>query len=416
MFYLLTKFFHGAIGEELSRNIVRRLLTIETSKSEQRAIQLTAIINSWGDRMAAYVCIEDYEKHALEHLTPSIRDYYKGGAGEEYSAKWNREAFKNYRIRPRFLRNVSERDISTTVLGYKVSMPLGVAPTAMQRMAHPDGECANARAAQAAGTIFTLSTIATSSIEEVAEAAPKGIKWLQLYVYTDRNITLNLIRRAERAGFKALVLTIDAPIFGDRRADLRNKFSLPNHLRFANFQGDLSKRINSTKTGSGLNEYVTALFDTSLSWDDVKWLKRITTLPVILKGILTVEDACLAVENGADAIIVSNHGARQIDSVPATIEVLPEISKAVGDKIEIYMDGGVMQGIDVFKALALGAKMVFIGRPMLWGLAYNGEKGAYEILELMRKEIDSAFALTGCKSVKDITRDMVIHASYYSHL
>ncbi|KYQ51788.1 Hydroxyacid oxidase 1 [Trachymyrmex zeteki] len=391
----MTKFFRGAIGEELSENIVRRLLTIETSRSEQRAILLTATINSWGDRMAAYVCIEDYEKHALEHLTPSIRDYYRGGAGEEYSVKWNKEAFKNYRIRPRFLRNVSERDISTTVLGHKVSMPLGVAPTAMQRMAHPDGECANARAAQAAGTIFILSTISTSSIEEVTEAAPKGIKWLQLYVYTDRNVTLNLIKRAERAGFKALVLTIDAPIFGDRRADLRNKFALPNHLRFANFQGDLSKRINSAKTGSGLNEYVTALFDTSLSWDDVKWLKRITTLSVILKGVLTVEDARLAVENGADGIIVSNHGARQIDSVPATIEVLPEISKAVGDKVEIYMDGGVTQGIDVFKALALGAKMVFIGRPMLWGLACNGEKGACEILELMRKEIDSTFALTG---------------------
>ncbi|KAL6258061.1 hypothetical protein P5V15_009978 [Pogonomyrmex californicus] len=345
--------------------------------------------------MTPYVCIEDYEKYALEHLPASVRDYYKSGAGEEYSVKWNKEAFKNYRIRPRFLRDVSKRDISTTVLGHKVSMPLGVAPTAMQRMAHPEGECANARAAQTAGTIFILSTISTSSIEEVAEAAPEGIKWFQLYVYTDRNVTLNLIKRAERAGFKALVLTIDAPFFGDRRADLRNNFSLPNHLRFANFQGDLSQRINSAKTGSGLNEYVTALFDASLTWDDVKWLKRTTTLPIILKGILTVEDACLAVENGADGIIVSNHGARQIDSVPATIEVLPEISKAVGDKIEVYMDGGVRQGIDVFKALALGAKMVFFGRPMLWGLAHSGEKGASEILELIRREIDLAFALTG---------------------
>ncbi|XP_012528234.1 hydroxyacid oxidase 1 [Monomorium pharaonis] len=366
--------------------------------------------------MTAYVCIEDYEKYALEHLPASVRDYYKSGAGEEYSVKWNREAFKNYKIRPRFLRNVSKRDISTTVLGHKISMPLGVAPTAMQRMAHPDGECANAKAAQAAGTIFILSTIATSSIEEVAEAAPKAIKWFQLYIYTDRNVTLNLIRRAERADFKALVLTIDAPFFGDRRADLRNNFALPNHLRFANFQGDLSKRVNTAKTGSGLNEYVTALFDPSLSWDDVKWLRSITTLPIILKGILTVEDARLAVETGVDGIIVSNHGARQIDSVPASIEVLPEISKAVGDKIEVYMDGGVTQGIDVLKALALGAKMVFLGRPMLWGLVHSGEKGAREILEIMRKEIDLAFALSGCSSVKDVTHDMVIHASYYSHL
>ncbi|CAL1684387.1 unnamed protein product [Lasius platythorax] len=271
-------------------------------------------------------------------------------------------------------------------------------------------------AAQAAGTIFILSTISTSSIEEVAEAAPDGIKWFQLYIYIDRNVTLNLIRRAERAGFKALVLTIDAPFFGDRRADVRNKFALPSHLRFANFEGDLSQRINTAKTGSGLNEYVNALFDASLSWDDVKWLKRTTTLPIILKGILTAEDARLAVESGVDGIIVSNHGARQIDGVPATIEVLPEISKAVGDQVEVYMDGGVTQGIDVLKALALGAKMVFFGRPMLWGLAYGGEKGASEILELMRREIDLAFALTGCASLKDITRDMVIHASYYSRL
>ncbi|XP_020284088.1 peroxisomal (S)-2-hydroxy-acid oxidase GLO1 isoform X2 [Pseudomyrmex gracilis] len=366
--------------------------------------------------MTTYVCVEDYEKHALERLSPHARDYYKSGAGEEYSVKLNKEAFKNYRIRPRFLRDVSKRDISTTVLGHKVSMPLGVAPTAMQRMAHPDGECANARAAQAAETIFILSTISTSSVEEVAEAAPRCIKWFQLYVYRDRNVTLSLIRRAERAGFKALVLTIDAPFFGDRRADVRNKFALPSHLRFANFEGDLSRRINSAKTGSGLHEYVTAMFDASLTWDDVKWLKRTTTLPIILKGILTADDALLAVENGVDGIIVSNHGARQIDSVPATIEVLPEINKAVGDKIELYMDGGVRQGVDVFKALALGAKMVFFGRPMLWGLACDGEEGARKILELMRREIDLAFALTGCATVKDVTQDMVIHSSYYSRL
>lgn len=366
--------------------------------------------------MARLVCVEDYEKYALQNLPPHVRDYYKSGAGAEHSLIWNREAFRKFRIRPRFLRDVSKRDTSTTVLGQRVSMPLGVAPTAMQRMAHPDGECANARAAQAAGTVFILSTISTSSIEEVAEAAPKGVKWFQLYVYKDRNVTLDLVQRAERAGFKALVLTVDAPMFGDRRADLRNKFALPGHLRFANFEGNLAQRINSAKTGSGLNEYVTDLFDASVGWEDVKALKSATKLPIILKGILTAEDAILAVKSGASGIIVSNHGARQIDSIPATIEVLPEIVDAVGDKLEVYMDGGVTQGIDVFKALALGARMVFFGRPMLWGLCYGGEEGARTILELMRKEIDQAFALTGCTSVKDITRDMVKHESYYSRL
>ncbi|XP_014488453.1 PREDICTED: peroxisomal (S)-2-hydroxy-acid oxidase GLO1 isoform X2 [Dinoponera quadriceps] len=367
--------------------------------------------------MAAYVCVEDYERYALKHLPPFVRDYYKSGAGSEYSVKLNKEAFNKYRIRPRFLRDVSERDISTTVLGQKVSMPLGVAPTAMQRMAHPHGECANARAAQAAGTIFILSTISTSSIEEVAKAAPTGIKWFQLYVYRDRNVTLNLIKRAERSGFKALVLTVDAPLFGDRRADVRNNFMLPSHLRYANFEGDLSQRITSVvKSDSNLNEYVTELFDSSLTWEDITWLKSITKLPIILKGILTIEDARLAVENGANGIIVSNHGARQIDTVPATIEALPEISRGVGDKIEVYMDGGVTQGIDVFKALALGAKMVFFGRPMLWGLTYDGERGANEVLKLMRKEIDLTFALSGCASIKDVTPDMVVHESFYYRL
>ncbi|CAK9808258.1 2-Hydroxyacid oxidase 1 [Anthophora plagiata] len=362
------------------------------------------------------ICVEDFEKYAHTHLTPSVRDYYNAGAGAEFSLRLNTEAFKKYRIRPRFLRNVSRRDLSTTILGEKITMPLAVAPAAMQRMAHPEGECANARAAQEAGTIYTLSTISTSSIEEVAEAAPKGIKWFQLYIYNDRKITVNLVKRAERSGFKALVLTVDAPMFGDRRADIRNKFSLPKHLRLGNFEGELSSKINNAESGSGLSEYVMNLFDASLSWEDIKWLKSITKLPLVLKGILTPQDAILAVEHGAAAIVVSNHGARQVDSIPATIEALSEIVEAVNDRIEVYMDGGVRQGIDVFKALALGARMVFVGRPMLWGLSYDGEKGARQVLEIFRKEIDLVFALTGCASVHDVRKDMVLHESYYSRL
>lgn len=367
--------------------------------------------------MAQLICIEDYEKYACEHLTPSVKDYYNSGAGEEYSLKLNTEAFKKYRIRPRFLRDVSKRDLSTTVLGEEISMPVGVAPAAMQRMAHPDGECANARAAEAAGTIFTLSTISTSSIEEVAEAAPKGIKWFQLYIYTDRDVTLNLVKRAERAGYKALVLTVDAPMFGDRRADIRNKFALPSHLRLGNFDGEALGKLKSTDGGSSLSEYVTSLFDASLSWDHVKWLKSVTKLPIVLKGILTPQDALLAIESGAEAIIVSNHGARQVDGIPASIEALTEIVESVNGKIEVYMDGGVRQGVDVLRALALGAKMVFVGRPMLWGLSQGGEQGARQILEIFRRELDLAFALTGCRSVKDVKKDMVKHQSYYnSHL
>ncbi|KAK0172704.1 hypothetical protein PV328_005989 [Microctonus aethiopoides] len=367
--------------------------------------------------MEQLVCIDDFEKLALKILTPSVRDYYKSGAGDEITLKWNREAFRKYKIRPRVLTDVSKRDISTVILGEKISMPLGIAPTAMQRMAHPDGECANARAAEAVGTIFIQSTISTCSVEEIAKAAPNAIKWFQLYVYYDRDITLDLIKRIEHAGFKAIVLTVDTPIFGVRRADVRNKFVLPSHLKLANFNGNLSTKINNAKAGSGLNEYVTNLFDDSLSWQDIDWLISITQLPIIVKGILTAEDALLAADKGVKAIIVSNHGARQIDGTPATIDVLPEIVKVVGGRVEIYLDGGIRQGTDVFKALALGAKMVFIGRPMIWGLAQGGEKGAKAVLELMKKDIDQTFALTGCRSVADVTRNMVVHESYYySHL
>ncbi|KAK0179654.1 hypothetical protein PV327_005388 [Microctonus hyperodae] len=273
------------------------------------------------------------------------------------------------------------------------------------------------KAAEAVGTIFIQSTISTCSVEEIAKAAPNAIKWFQLYVYYDRDITLDLIKRIEHAGFKAIVLTVDTPIFGVRRADVRNKFVLPSHLKLANFNGNLSTKINNAKAGSGLNEYVTNLFDDSLSWQDIDWLISITQLPIIVKGILTAEDALLAADKGVKAIIVSNHGARQIDGTPATIDVLPEIVKVVGGRVEIYLDGGIRQGTDVFKALALGAKMVFIGRPMIWGLAQGGEKGAKAVLELMKKDIDQTFALTGCRSVADITRNMVVHESYYySHL
>ncbi|KAJ8679780.1 hypothetical protein QAD02_015567 [Eretmocerus hayati] len=366
--------------------------------------------------MERFVCIQDFEDHALRNLMPIARDYYKSGAGEENTLRLNREAFRRLRIRPRSLRDVSRRDISTTVLGQKVSMPLGVSPTAMQRMAHPDGECANARAAESAGTIFILSTISTSSIEEVAEAAPKATKWFQLYVYKDRLVTLDLVRRAERSGFKALVLTVDAPIFGDRRSDIRNRFALPKHLRLANFEGARSRDINSASNDSGLSEYVTSQFDDSLTWQDVAWLKSVTRLPIVLKGILVAEDALLGVKIGASAILVSNHGARQLDGTPASIEALPEIVRAVGNKIEVYMDGGITQGTDVFKALALGARMVFFGRPMLWGLACGGEKGARLVLEMMRREIDQTFTLTGCTSVDEVSKNMVVHESFYSHL
>nr|XP_023025404.1 hydroxyacid oxidase 1 [Leptinotarsa decemlineata] len=367
--------------------------------------------------MSNLVSIKEFEEHAYRVLPRNTLDYYRSGAGQQLTLKQNREAFSRYKIRPRFLRNVEHRDLSTTVLGERISMPIGISPTAMQRMAHPDGECANVQAAQALGTIFTLSTLSNSSIEEVAQAAPHAIKWYQLYIYKDREVTKQLVERAERAGFKALVLTVDAPLFGIRLADVKNKFSLPPHLSLANFQGGKSTDINrKSEEGSGLNTYSMSLFDPTLEWRDIHWLKSITRLPIVLKGILTAEDALLGAEAGVAAILVSNHGARQVDGTPASVEALPEIVKAVGDRVEVYMDGGITDGTDVFKALGLGAKMVFVGRPALWGLAHSGEEGVKKVMNILKTEFDIALGLSGCTKISDIKPDMVVHESFYSKI
>lgn len=361
------------------------------------------------------VSIDDFEQHAGKVLPKTALDYYKSGAGRQETLLENKRAFQKYKIRPRCLRNVSQRDLSTTILGEKISMPIGISPSAMQRMAHPEGECANVRAVQAMGTIFILSTISTTSIEDVARAAPRATKWFQLYIYKDREITKSLVRRAEAAGFKALVLTVDAPMFGLRLDDVRNQFSLPPHLKMANFDGDAVSKVVG-KDGSGINQYVNALFDASIQWKDIEWLKGITRLPIVVKGIMTAEDAVIAADAGVAAIMVSNHGARQVDGTAATIEALPEIVKAVGNRVEVYLDGGIRDGTDVFKALALGAKMVFMGRPAIWGLAHSGEEGVKRILSIIRNEFDLALGICGCANIKDIEPNMVVHESFYAKL
>lgn len=364
--------------------------------------------------MNPLICVNDYEEFAKNALPKNSLDYYKSGACSEFTLRLNQDAFQRLRIRPRMMIDISNRTCSTTVLGHKISHPIGVSPTAMQKMAHPDGELANARAVGSFGSIFILSTLSTSSMEEVAQAAPNTIKWFQLYIYKDRTLTREMVLRAEKAGFKALVLTVDACIFGTRYDDMRNKFKLPSHLRLGNFVGIESNKINSAKDTSGLTEYVNGLFDDSLSWKDVAWLKGITRLPLIVKGLLTAEDAKIAADLGVAGIIVSNHGARQLDTVPASIEALPEIAKAVGNRCEIYFDGGIRYGTDVFKALALGARMVFVGRPAVWGLTHSGEEGVKKVLGILGSEFDVALALTGCNSVSDIKKDMVVHESMYS--
>ncbi|XP_013586846.1 glycolate oxidase 1-like isoform X1 [Brassica napus] len=308
-------------------------------------------------------------------------------------------------FRPRILIDVSKIDMTTTILGFKISMPIMVAPTAMQKMAHPEGEYATARAASAAGTIMTLSSWATSSVEEVASTGP-GIRFFQLYVYKNRNVVEQLVRRAERAGFKAIALTVDTPRLGRRESDIKNRFTLPPNLTLKNFEGlDLGKMDEAND--SGLASYVAGQIDRTLSWKDVQWLQTITKMPILVKGVITGEDARIAVQAGAAGIIVSNHGARQLDYVPATISALEEVVKATQGRIPVFLDGGVRRGTDVFKALALGASGIFIGRPVVFSLAAEGEAGVRKVLQMLRDEFELTMALSGCRSLKEITRNHI---------
>ncbi|KAM3966469.1 hydroxyacid oxidase [Aphomia sociella] len=367
--------------------------------------------------MEKYISVKDFENAAIDVLPKAIRDYYTSGATEQQTLAENIEAFRRLRILPKCMIGVEKTDLRTTILGHEISMPVGISPSAMQRMAHPDGEIANSKAAEAERLIYILSTLSTTSLEHVAEATPNGIKWFQLYIYNDRNVTKQLVTRAEKAGFNAICLTVDTPLFGIRRADVRNRFSLPPHLRLGNFEGELSTKINKAEGDSGLAEYVQGLFDQSLTWDEIKWLKSITKLPIVAKGILRGEDAVKAIEAGCSAILVSNHGARQLDGVPATIEVLPEVVEAVKPyNVEVYLDGGVSTGTDIYKALALGARMVFVGRPALWSLTVGGQAGVQKMLNILRYELTRTFQIAGTPTVKDITKDMVRHQSSFCKL
>ncbi len=338
------------------------------------------------------VNVLEYEALAEARLDAGTWGYYSSGTEDEVTLRANRTAFARLRLRPRVLVDVSQRDLRASMLGTQVSMPIVVAPTALQCLAHPEGECATARAAGAAGTLMTLSTAATRSLEEVAAAA-SGPLWFQLYVYRERQLTERMVRRAEDAGYRALVLTVDAPRWGRKERELRAGFTLPPHLRMANFGED----------GEPNDVAV-------LTWESLAWLRALTSLPIVVKGILTAEDARLAVEHGAAGVIVSNHGGRQLDSVPATIEALPEVARAVAGHCEVYLDGGIRRGTDVLKALALGARAVFIGRPALWGLAVDGEAGVRRVLELLREEFDLAMALAGRPTLASIDASLVMSA------
>ena len=331
--------------------------------------------------------VADYVDAAREKVAPEVWCYFEGGAMDEVTLRANVAAYGRWRLRPRMLVDVSEISPATTLLGTPVSMPLGVAPFAMQRLLVRDGECATARAAAAADVLMVVSTLTTSSHAEIAAAAA-GLRWLQLYVLRDRQRTLDHIAEAREAGYSAVVLTVDLPYVGRRERDLR--------LGFPNPPPDLELPYAH-------------LFDTTpaLTWRDLEWIRSETQLPLAVKGILTREDALLAVEHGADAVWVSNHGGRQLDHVAAGLDALPEVVDAVADRAEVYVDGGIRRGTDVLKALALGARAAFAGRAFACGLAVDGERGVAHVLSLLRDEIELGLGLLGCTSPDTISRGHV---------
>jgi isopentenyl diphosphate isomerase/L-lactate dehydrogenase-like FMN-dependent dehydrogenase len=343
------------------------------------------------------VNVADFERRAAEVLEPGVLGYYAGGAGDEWTLRDNVAAFERHRLRPRVLVDVSGVSAATTVLGSPVSMPLLVAPTALHRLAHPDGEPAAARAAAAAGTIFTLSTLATSRPREVCAAAPPAPRWFQLYVLRDRGVSQALIDEAVECGFDAIVLTVDAPRAGRRERDLRTGFAVPPEVSMPAIDAAVGGPASLTPV-----EFF-SLVDATLTWRELERLASSCSLPVVVKGVHTAEDAVLAADHGAAAVIVSNHGGRQLDRVSAALDMLPEVAEAVGDRVEVLMDGGVRRGTDVLTALALGARAVLVGRPVLWGLACGGEAGVLRVLEILKAEIELGLTLLGTPSPEDVT-------------
>src|SRR5215207_9342319 len=347
--------------------------------------------------MNTCINLADIEALARAKLAGSTTwDHYEGGAEDEYTVAENCAAFRRIKLRPRVLVDVVARDLSTEILGQRIALPVLLGPTTYQRLAHPDAEIASARAAAAAGTIFVVPTEGHYSVREIAAATP-GPLWFQLYTFGGRESIARLVQAAEQAGCRALVVTLTAFYDPRRERHLRRPLRLPPEVRLGTLE-------EACLVASGSLEEPAML---PLTWTDIAWLRSITNMPIVLKGIMTGEDAALAVEHGVDAIVVSNHGGRQVDGTLASIDMLPEVITQVGGRAEVLVDGGIRRGTDVLKALALGAKAVLIARPYLWGLALDGEAGVRQVLEMLRAEIDGAMAQLGVPAVARVDRSLI---------
>jgi 4-hydroxymandelate oxidase len=354
------------------------------------------------------VCLADFESEARRTLAPAVWDFIDGGSGDETTRAENLRSFGRYALRPSVLVDVSACDLGLDLLGVPSAVPFALAPTAFHTLLTPEGELATVRAAGRVGAITVVSVMASRPLAEIADAARAPL-WFQTYWFRDRGLLEELVGQAEALGFRALVLTVDLPRMGRRRRDLRNGFALPAGVAAANLPG---AGLDEARAGSSAAaRHTEAVFDPSVTWDDIAWLRSTTTLPLVLKGILTAEDASAAVDVGADAVVVSNHGGRQLDGVLPAAAVLPEVVDAVADRSVVLMDGGVRSGSDVLKALALGARAVLVGRPVLWGLATGGEAGAAAALTILRDEIEDAMALAGRPTLASIDSSLICRAA-----
>jgi isopentenyl diphosphate isomerase/L-lactate dehydrogenase-like FMN-dependent dehydrogenase len=342
----------------------------------------------------------EFYEVATERLPKEDYDYIAGGATDEISVERNRRAFQSWALRPRVLRDVHSIDLSTTVLGTKIDLPVLIAPCAGQKKAHPDGEIASGRAAAARGTIYAVSANAAVPFEELAKAVT-GHLWLQMYLFRDREMNKEWLRRAKAAGYEAICLTVDSQFRSKRERNIRNNYRNDRGVNFPPVDPQTAAK-RSGRPGEGA--------DPASTWKDLEWIKGATDLPIIAKGVMTGEDVEQCVKVGADAVVVSNHGGRHIDNTLATIEVLPEAVAAADGKLEVLLDGGIRRGADVVKAIALGAKAVFIGRPLFWGLAVDGEHGVIRVLDILREEIEITMAKCGRPNIASIDATIMVKA------
>lgn len=387
--------------------------------------------------------ITELEQLARERMDKQTRDYYNEGADDGSTLKENQTAYSKYRIRPRVLRDVSVIDTTASIFGQRNALPLGVAPTAMQRLAHSEGEIATARACKKANIIMGLSSFSTSSLEDVADASGENANVLQLYLFEDKEHSEKLINRAKKAGYKAVFLTVDTPYLGRRNLEIRNQFKLPAHLKIENFAGNpedyeevedevedshhpegkqKKKMLRRKSSNQGFHDGEKRVAATgpitfhshapnpTISWEEsIPWLKKVAhPMEVWVKGVATAEDALLAIHHNIDGIVVSNHGGRQLNGALATLDALPEVVEAVNKRVPVHVDGGIRHGTDIFKALALGADFCWIGRPVLWGLAYKGEEGVALALKLLSDEFRLCMSLAGVTKVADVSKEYLV--------